>query len=174
MERIGLSPFFKFTLTLYKLFLTCTESMFEMVAFSAKMLDAGYLMLDIQECTHREIQKHPVSRINRYWQWLSLQRLRYSVIFLQLWGLCEIYPDILENFRRRYGMAIAVIGMLDEREEGLRLIKEIIKQRGHKVFLIDISIGTGAIESELQSEITSEEETPGSGRPEGSCKNEHR
>jgi uncharacterized protein (UPF0261 family) len=47
--------------------------------------------------------------------------------------------------------------MLDEREEGLRLIKECIKERGHKIILIDITIGTGAIEPELQPEITSEE-----------------
>jgi hypothetical protein len=39
--------------------------MFEMVAFSVQMLDAGYLMLDIPECTNGEIQKHPVSR-NQY------------------------------------------------------------------------------------------------------------
>jgi hypothetical protein len=37
--------------------------MLEMVAFSGQMLDAGYLMLDIQECTNSEIEKHPVSRI---------------------------------------------------------------------------------------------------------------
>jgi len=36
--------------------------MLEMVAFSGQMLDAGYLMLDIQECTNSEIEKHPVSR----------------------------------------------------------------------------------------------------------------
>jgi hypothetical protein len=35
--------------------------MHEMVAFSEQMLDAGYLMLDIQECTNGELQKHPVS-----------------------------------------------------------------------------------------------------------------
>jgi hypothetical protein len=39
--------------------------MLETVAFSGQMLDAGYLMLDIQECTWNEIQKHPVSR-NQY------------------------------------------------------------------------------------------------------------
>ena len=54
-------------------------------------------------------------------------------------------------------MAIAVIGMLDEREEGLSLIKRCIEERGHKIILIDITIGTGAIEPELQPEITSEE-----------------
>jgi len=47
--------------------------------------------------------------------------------------------------------------MLDEREEGLSLIKGCIEERGHKIILIDITIGTGAIEPELQPEITSEE-----------------
>jgi hypothetical protein len=36
--------------------------MLEMVAFFRQMLDAGYLMLDIQECANSEIEKHPVSR----------------------------------------------------------------------------------------------------------------
>ncbi|MFH1242464.1 MAG: Tm-1-like ATP-binding domain-containing protein [Pseudomonadota bacterium] len=54
-------------------------------------------------------------------------------------------------------MAIALVGMLDEREQGLRLIKEHIERRGHKAILIDISIGTGAIASSLKPEITSEE-----------------
>jgi uncharacterized protein (UPF0261 family) len=54
-------------------------------------------------------------------------------------------------------MAIAVIGMLDEREEGLSLIKRGIEERGHKIILIDITIGTGAIEPELEPEITSDE-----------------
>jgi len=50
-------------------------------------------------------------------------------------------------------MAIVVVGMLDEREEGLRLIKEHIENRGHKSLLIDISIGTGAIASSLKPDI---------------------
>jgi hypothetical protein len=50
------------------------SDMRETVAFSGHMLvgaviprsgDAGYLMLDIQECTWNEIQKHPGSR-NQY------------------------------------------------------------------------------------------------------------
>ena len=36
--------------------------MLEIVALSGQMLDAGYLMLDIQECADGEIKKHPVSR----------------------------------------------------------------------------------------------------------------
>jgi uncharacterized protein (UPF0261 family) len=54
-------------------------------------------------------------------------------------------------------MAIAIIGMLDEREEGLRIIKDCIEGRGHKTILIDISIGTGAIISLLKPDITCEE-----------------
>jgi uncharacterized protein (UPF0261 family) len=50
-------------------------------------------------------------------------------------------------------MAIAVVGMLDEREEALGLIKERIEQRGHKALLIDISIGTGAIDPSLRADI---------------------
>jgi uncharacterized protein (UPF0261 family) len=54
-------------------------------------------------------------------------------------------------------MAIVIVGMLDEREEGLRIIKECIQGRGHKAILIDISIGTGAITSLLKADITCEE-----------------
>ena len=53
-------------------------------------------------------------------------------------------------------MSIAVIGMLDEREAGLSLIKEKIEKRGHKITLVDISIGTGAIQSSLKADITNE------------------
>jgi uncharacterized protein (UPF0261 family) len=47
--------------------------------------------------------------------------------------------------------------MLDEREEGLRIIKEHIERRGHKAIMIDITIGTGAITSSLQAEISCED-----------------
>ncbi len=50
-------------------------------------------------------------------------------------------------------MAIAVVGMLDEREEALSLIKERIEQQGHKALLVDISIGTGAIVPSLKADI---------------------
>ncbi len=50
-------------------------------------------------------------------------------------------------------MAIVVVGMLDEREQGLSLIKDHIEKCGHKPLLIDISIGTGAIESSLKPDI---------------------
>jgi uncharacterized protein (UPF0261 family) len=54
-------------------------------------------------------------------------------------------------------MAIGIVGMLDEREEALRLLKDRIEARGHKTILIDISIGTGAIESSLKADITCDE-----------------
>ncbi len=50
-------------------------------------------------------------------------------------------------------MAIVAVGMLDEREEGLQLIVDQIEKRGHQPLLIDISIGTGAIESSLKADI---------------------
>ncbi len=50
-------------------------------------------------------------------------------------------------------MPIAVVGMIDEREEALGLIRERIEQRGHKALLIDISIGTGAIVPLLKADI---------------------
>ncbi len=54
-------------------------------------------------------------------------------------------------------MAIAVIGMMDEREPALRLIKEGIERRGHDTVLIDISIGTGAVDSSLEPDISCED-----------------
>lgn len=54
-------------------------------------------------------------------------------------------------------MAIVIVGMLDEREEGLRILKGCIEGRGHKAIMIDISIGTGAITSSLKADITCEE-----------------
>ena len=54
-------------------------------------------------------------------------------------------------------MAIAVVGMLDEREEALRTIKSQIEKRGHKVLLIDISIGTGAIVPSLKADVNCRE-----------------
>jgi uncharacterized protein (UPF0261 family) len=54
-------------------------------------------------------------------------------------------------------MAIAVVGMLDEREHALKIIKEQIEKRGHKVVLIDVTIGTGAIAPTLKADVTSDE-----------------
>ena len=50
-------------------------------------------------------------------------------------------------------MTIAVVGMIDEREEALSLIKERIEQNGQKALIIDISIGTGAISPTLAADI---------------------
>jgi len=54
-------------------------------------------------------------------------------------------------------MAIVIVGMLDEREEALNIIKEQIERRGHKTILIDVSIGTGAITSTLKPNVGCDE-----------------
>lgn len=36
-------------------------------------------------------------------------------------------------------MSIVIVGMLDEREEALKLIKKQIERRGHRAILIDVS-----------------------------------
>ena len=54
-------------------------------------------------------------------------------------------------------MAIAVVGMLDEREEALKIIKDQIEKRGHQVILIDVTIGTGAIATTLKADVGSDE-----------------
>ncbi len=51
-------------------------------------------------------------------------------------------------------MSIAVVGMLDEREEALGVIKEQIERRGHRALLIDISVGTGAIVPSLKADVS--------------------
>jgi uncharacterized protein (UPF0261 family) len=50
-------------------------------------------------------------------------------------------------------MAIAIVGMLDEREEALRVIRDRIGQRGHETCLIDISVGTGGIVPTLVPDV---------------------
>ena len=54
-------------------------------------------------------------------------------------------------------MSIVIVGMLDEREKGLKLIKSQIERRGHKAILIDVSIGTGAIVPSLKADINGDE-----------------
>ena len=54
-------------------------------------------------------------------------------------------------------MSIAIVGMLDEREPALQLIKERIEQRGHKTCLLDISVGTGAIVPVLKADVSCRE-----------------
>ncbi len=54
-------------------------------------------------------------------------------------------------------MSIAIVGMLDEREDALGIIKDCIEKRGHKTCLIDITIGTGAIVPTLKPDVSCEE-----------------
>jgi uncharacterized protein (UPF0261 family) len=54
-------------------------------------------------------------------------------------------------------MTIAVVGMLDEREEALKVIQERIHGRGHRTYLIDISVGTGGIVPTLEPDVSSQE-----------------
>jgi len=54
-------------------------------------------------------------------------------------------------------MSILIIGMVDEREEALTLLKEKIEKRGHEVMLADVSVGTGSIVPALKPEISPEE-----------------
>lgn len=51
-------------------------------------------------------------------------------------------------------MQILVIGMLDERAEGLSLLKDKISRRGHRAIIADVSIGTGALAPGLAADIT--------------------
>jgi len=52
---------------------------------------------------------------------------------------------------------IAIVGMLDEREPVLNLLKERIEQRGHKALLIDISVGNGAIIPSTRADVSFQE-----------------
>jgi len=54
-------------------------------------------------------------------------------------------------------VSIVIVGMLDEREDALKIIKEKIEGRGHQAILIDISIGTGAIVPALKADVSSNE-----------------
>jgi uncharacterized protein (UPF0261 family) len=47
--------------------------------------------------------------------------------------------------------------MLDEREEALRFIRDQIERRGRKALLIDITVGTGAIQPSLIPDVSSRE-----------------
>lgn len=61
-------------------------------------------------------------------------------------------------------MSIVIIGMLDEREAALTIIKDQIEKRGHKALLIDISIGTGAVVSSLKADVSCQEVAKMAGR----------
>jgi uncharacterized protein (UPF0261 family) len=54
-------------------------------------------------------------------------------------------------------MSIVIVGMLDEREQALALIKSCIEQRGYKTTLIDITVGTGAIIPTLKPDVSCNE-----------------
>ncbi len=54
-------------------------------------------------------------------------------------------------------MAIAIVGMLDEREEALALIKAQIEEKAFRVCLIDVSIGAGAIAPRLRPDVSAAE-----------------
>ena len=54
-------------------------------------------------------------------------------------------------------MTIAIVGMLDEREEALLLIRDRIRERGNETCLIDISVGSGAIVPTLEPDLTAGE-----------------
>ncbi len=54
-------------------------------------------------------------------------------------------------------MSIVVVGMLDEREEAMRIIRDQIERRGHTTLLIDITVGTGAIQPVLRPDVTGRE-----------------
>jgi uncharacterized protein (UPF0261 family) len=54
-------------------------------------------------------------------------------------------------------MPIVIMGMLDEREGVLRIIKRQIEKRGHKTLLMDISVGIGGIVSSLKADIDCQE-----------------
>jgi uncharacterized protein (UPF0261 family) len=47
--------------------------------------------------------------------------------------------------------------MLDERDIGLRLIRDQIEHRGHKAIVIDFSIGTGGIEASFAADVTADD-----------------
>lgn len=51
-------------------------------------------------------------------------------------------------------MAIVIVGMLDERKEALRELKNNISIRNHETMLADISFGSGAGPADLQADIS--------------------
>ncbi|HEY3278557.1 MAG TPA: Tm-1-like ATP-binding domain-containing protein [Syntrophorhabdaceae bacterium] len=54
-------------------------------------------------------------------------------------------------------MAVVIMGMLDEREGVLAIVKRQIEKRGHKTLLIDISVGIGGIVPSLAPDVTCRE-----------------
>ncbi len=54
-------------------------------------------------------------------------------------------------------MSIVIVGMLDEREEALSLLKKEIEADGFKTLIVDISIGVGGIKPGLKAHIGNDE-----------------
>jgi len=54
-------------------------------------------------------------------------------------------------------VSIAIVGMLDEREAALRVIKGQIESRGHRAVLIDVTIGSGANVPSLKADVGCDE-----------------
>ncbi len=54
-------------------------------------------------------------------------------------------------------MPVVIVGMLDEREGVLAVIKRQIEKRGHKTLLMDISVGTGGIVPTLKADVVCQE-----------------
>ncbi len=52
-------------------------------------------------------------------------------------------------------MPIMIVGMLDERDDAIRVIKEQIENRGHRTIVVDISIGTGVAKPSVQADLHS-------------------
>lgn len=67
-------------------------------------------------------------------------------------------------------MSIAVVGMLDEREEALGFLKQRIQQRGHHPLLLDTSIGVGGTEPSLRPDVTNSEISRAGGLDPGELK----
>jgi uncharacterized protein (UPF0261 family) len=67
-------------------------------------------------------------------------------------------------------MAIVVCAMLDEREDGVLLIKEYIEARGHTTIVVDFSIGTGGIQPRLQADVTWEQLAAAGGADPGTLR----
>jgi uncharacterized protein (UPF0261 family) len=50
-------------------------------------------------------------------------------------------------------MAVVIIGMVDEREAALKIIKHQIEKKGHRTILIDIGTGAGGVVSSLKADV---------------------
>jgi uncharacterized protein (UPF0261 family) len=53
----------------------------------------------------------------------------------------------------RKNMSILIVGMLDERDDAIRFIKEEIEGRGHQTIVADVSIGKGAVKPTVEANL---------------------